>query len=428
MDKIRVVGGKKLKGQIPIAGSKNTALALMPLCILTDEPFVLSNIPDVADIKLMIKLLESLGVEIEELPTGSEFGRKLKLTATEITGTTAPYDIVSKMRASFWVLAPLLARVGKAEVSLPGGCAIGARPVDFHLSAMEHLGAEIKLANGYVNAKVPKKLKGARMTFPAVSVGATISMIMAAAVAEGTTTVMNSAGEPDVVNVANCLNAMGAKIEGAGSNTIKITGVPALKGVEHRVVSDRIEAGTYMMAAAITDGDIELIGAPCEHLSAVVSVLESAGVEFTYNKEKDSLRVRRSGKKLNGIDVITEPYPGFPTDLQAQIMAMLTIAEGSSMITETIFENRFMHVPELCRMGANIHAQTNSAIVRGEKELIGAQVMATDLRASVSLILAGLVAKGETIVSRVYHLDRGFEKLEKKLQACGAEIERIKSV
>src|SRR5579883_568227 len=425
MDKIRIRGGRPLEGRISIGGAKNAALPLMAASLLTDETLVLANLPRLADITTLSHLLVQHGVSVtmNGAEPGEERGHVLQFTAKRIASTTAPYDLVRKMRASVLVLGPLLARCGEARVSLPGGCAIGTRPVDLHLKGLERLGATVELRQGYVEASAPKGLVGAEIIFPVVSVGATSNLMMAATLAAGETTLINAAREPEIVDLAHCLQAMGADIDGAGTDRVRIRGVKRLGGARHAVVSDRIETGTYMMAAAITGGAVELLGGSYEAVAAVARALESAGVEIAETPR--GISVRRRNGRLTGIDVMTEPFPGFPTDLQAQMMATMTLAEGAAMITETIFENRFMHVPELCRMGANINVHGASAMVRGVRHLTGAPVMATDLRASVSLVLAGLAAEGETIVNRVYHLDRGYEHLEEKLAACGAEIERL---
>ncbi len=429
MDKIRIVGGTPLKGVIPIGGAKNAALTLMPACLLTGETLSLSNLPHLVDITTMANLLAQHGVGMVlngQAPNGGHSGRVLELTAAEITNTTAPYDLVRKMRASVLVLGPLLARCGQARVSLPGGCAIGTRPVDLHLKALEQMGARIDVDGGYIVADVPGgRLKGATVVFPQVTVGGTENILMAATLAEGETVITNAAREPEVSDLAYCLQAMGAKIEGIGTPTLRVTGVERLHGCDYAVLPDRIETGTYMVAAAITRGDIELIGARRDLMQSVEKVMAEAGVEFEDTER--GFRVRADRKPIRGVDIMTEPYPGFPTDMQAQLMALMATAEGASMITETIFENRFMHVPELSRMGARINVHGSSAIVRGVPRLSGAPVMATDLRASVSLVLAGLAAHGETLVNRVYHLDRGYERVEEKLAACGAVIERVKS-
>lgn len=421
MDKIRIRGGNPLKGQIAIGGAKNAALPLMAAALLTSDAVSLVNVPRLADIDSMAHLLVQLGVEVA---ISQRAERELRLIADDIRDTTAPYDLVRKMRASVLVLGPLLARTGRAQVSLPGGCAIGTRPIDLHLKALAELGAEIELREGYVQATVPGgRLKGAKIMFPKVSVGATENVLMAATLAEGETVLVNAAREPEIGDLARCLIAMGAEIEGIDTETLLVRGVERLHGCRHRVLPDRVETGTYMMAAAICDGDVELVGANLDLVGAVAKTLEEAGLSITETNR--GVRVRRLNGALTGVDVMTEPFPGFPTDLQAQMMAVMATAGGASMITETIFENRFMHVPELCRMGANINVHGASAMVRGVPRLTGAPVMATDLRASVSLVLAGLAAEGETVVNRVYHLDRGYERLEEKLAACGAEIERI---
>ncbi|MCA8909414.1 MAG: UDP-N-acetylglucosamine 1-carboxyvinyltransferase [Rhodospirillaceae bacterium] len=422
MDKIRIRGGRPLKGDIPISGAKNAALPLMAASLLTDEPLTLTRLPDLADIATMGTLLSGHGVEIERVRGEAGQGRAT-LTAKQITNTRAPYDVVRKMRASVLVLGPLLARTGTAEVSLPGGCAIGTRPVDLHIAGLEALGAKIELKDGYMHARAPNGLVGARIVFPKVSVGATENLLMAASLARGETVLVNAAREPEVADLATCLVGMGAEIDGIGSSTVTIQGRDRLGGTEHAIVPDRIETGTYAMAAAATGGSVHLLGADTQALAAVIDALAPAGVVFTATNR--GLKVERANG-LHGIDVMTEPYPGFPTDLQAQVMALMTVAEGASLITETIFENRFMHVPELLRMGANITVHGASALVRGVDHLTGAQVMATDLRASVSLVLAGLAAQGETTLNRVYHLDRGYEALEQKLAACGADIERVR--
>ncbi|MFI5017238.1 MAG: UDP-N-acetylglucosamine 1-carboxyvinyltransferase [Dongiales bacterium] len=427
MDRIRIRGGSRLKGEISISGAKNAALPLMAACLLTDETLRLGNLPHVADITTMANLLAQLGVAVHlngHASNGGHDGRVLELTARQITETRAPYDLVRKMRASVLVLGPLVARYGRAEVSLPGGCAIGTRPIDLHLQGLRQLGAEIELTEGYVIARAPKGLTGAQIVFPKVSVGATENLMLAATLARGETELVNVAREPEINDLALCLQNMGADIQGLGTDRIRIRGVERLKGTSHQTVGDRIEAGTYAMAAAITDGEIELIGARLGLLGAVADALRSAGVTITETNR--GLKVQRANGELRGVDVMTEPFPGFATDLQAQMMATMATAQGAAMITETIFENRFMHVPELCRMGASINVHGASAMVRGVPRLTGAPVMATDLRASVSLVLAGLAAEGDTILNRVYHLDRGYERLTEKLAACGAEIERLK--
>ncbi len=427
MDKIRIRGGSRLKGEIPIGGAKNAALPLMAASLLTDETLTLGNLPHVADITTMANLLAQLGVEVHlngHSGNGSQEGRVLELTARRIAETRAPYDLVRKMRASVLVLGPLLARHGRAEVSLPGGCAIGTRPIDLHLQGLRQLGAEIDLNEGYVVARAPRGLTGARVVFPKVSVGATENLLMAACLARGESELVNAAREPEIADLAECLRRMGADIQGAGTDRLRIRGVERLAGASHQTVPDRIEAGTYAMAAAITDGELELVGARLPLLGSVAEALSAAGVAIVETNR--GLRVRRADGELTGVDVMTEPFPGFATDLQAQMMATMATARGASMITETIFENRFMHVPELCRMGASINVHGASAMVRGVARLNGAPVMATDLRASVSLVLAGLAAAGDTVLSRVYHLDRGYERLTEKLAACGAEIERLR--
>jgi UDP-N-acetylglucosamine 1-carboxyvinyltransferase len=426
MDRIRIVGGAPLRGTISIGGAKNAALPLMTAALLTEETLRLTNLPHLADITTMAHLLAQHGVEMHmngENGGDGVHGRVFDLTAATISSTTAPYDLVRKMRASVLVLGPLLARCGIARVSLPGGCAIGTRPVDLHLKALEAMGAEIELTEGYIEARVAGRLKGGNVIFPKITVGGTENILMAATLAEGETTIVNAALEPEVVDLANCLVAMGAKISGIGTNVLRVQGVESLHGCEYAVVPDRIETGTYAVAAAITRGDVELIGGRLEHLEAVVKALDEAGVEITPTER--GFRVKADGAEIRGIDCMTEPYPGFPTDMQAQFMALMATANGASMLTETIFENRFMHVPELTRMGARINVHGSSAIVRGMPRLSGAPVMATDLRASVSMVLAGLAAEGETIVNRIYHLDRGYERLEEKLAACGANIERL---
>jgi UDP-N-acetylglucosamine 1-carboxyvinyltransferase len=418
MDRIHIRGGRPLSGDIAIGGAKNAALPLMAAALLTDDRLVLSNVPRLADIQTMTALLAQHGIAVE--PVGND-GRTLSLGGT-ITSTEAPYDIVRKMRASVLVLGPLLARVGEARVSLPGGCAIGTRPVDLHLRGLEQMGARINLDGGYIDARVSGRLRGVTIVFPFVSVGATENLLMAATLAEGQTVLVNAAREPEIADLATCLNAMGARIAGIGTGKLMVEGVPHLTGARHTIIGDRIEAGTYACAAAITGGSVRLRGARLEHLGAVARALSEAGVEIA--EAGNDLLVRRLNG-LHGTDAMTEPYPGFATDMQAQFMALMSVAEGAAMVTETIFENRFMHVPELNRMGARINVHGASAIVRGVATLSGAPVMATDLRASVSLVLAGLAAKGETVVNRVYHLDRGYEALEQKLAACGADIARL---
>jgi UDP-N-acetylglucosamine 1-carboxyvinyltransferase len=421
MDKLRIAGGKRLKGAIPIGGAKNAALPLMCASLLTDGELVLKRVPRLADIDTMTGLLVQHGVTVT-LKNGN--GYTMRLKADEVANTTAPYDLVRKMRASVLVLGPLVARHGRARVSLPGGCAIGTRPIDLHLKGLQALGAEVELEGGYVTARAPRGLTGGRVVFPQVSVGATENLLMAAALAKGETVLVNAAREPEITDLARCLTAMGARIEGVGTEKLTVTGVERLNGAEHEIVADRIEAGTYAIAAAITGGEIELTGVSLELIEAPAKTLGEAGVKVTATPS--GVRVAAGNRRPQGTDVMTEPFPGFPTDLQAQMMALMSVAEGAAMITETIFENRFMHVPELCRMGANINVHGASAMVRGVPALTGAPVMATDLRASVSLVLAGLAARGETTVSRIYHLDRGYERLEEKLAACGADVERVR--
>lgn len=427
MDSIKVVGGAELNGVIPISGAKNAALPLMIASLLTDETLTLTNVPRLRDVALLTQILSNHGVDYgvngKRIGQDDLEGQTLNLTAREIVDTTAPYELVSKMRASFWVIGPLVARMHEARVSLPGGCAIGTRPVDFFIDGLSALGADIEIEGGYVVIKAPGGLKGARVEFPRVSVGATHTIMMAATLADGETEIVNAASEPEVVDLAKCLTAMGAKIEGAGTSTIRIQGVKRLHGAHHRVVSDRIETGTYAMAVAMTGGNVLLQGAETTLLESALDTLRKAGAEIT--EESNGIRVKRNGNGIQAVDVTTEPFPGFPTDLQAQFMALMTRASGSSRITETIFENRFMHVQELARLGAQINIDGRTATVEGVSTLRGAPVMATDLRASVSLVIAGLAAEGETTVSRVYHLDRGFERLEDKLTRCGAKIERV---
>jgi UDP-N-acetylglucosamine 1-carboxyvinyltransferase len=417
MDRIRIRGGRPLSGAIEISGAKNSALKLMAASLLTDAPLVLSRMPRLADTRFLGQLLAHLGAAVQE-----QDGAKLSIHAAEIADPFAPYDLVRKMRASFNVLGPLLAREGRAKVSLPGGCAIGARPVNLHLEALEALGAQIELEEGYVIAAAPAGgLTGGRVTFPMVSVGATEHAMLAAVLAKGETVLENCAREPEIADLAGCLNAMGAHVEGAGEAVIRIQGVDRLSGADWTVTPDRIETGTYAIAAAAAGGEVMLSGAEAAHNNALWRALQKAGVTVTPGA--DGVKVARSGA-LKGVDVDTAPYPGFPTDLQAQFMALMAVAEGASVIRETIFENRFMHVPELTRLGADITVHGNEAVVRGPARLKGAPVMATDLRASVSLVIAGLAAEGDTVVNRIYHLDRGFERLEEKLSACGAEIVR----
>lgn len=428
MDKIKIIGNGTLNGTIPISGAKNAALPLMIASMLTREYLVLENVPRLADVNQLQRILGNHGVDItvqgKRAGQKNTLGQNLKISAESIVDTTAPYDLVSTMRASFWVIGPLLARFGEAKVSLPGGCAIGTRPVDYFLFGLRALGAEIEIEGGYAIAKAPKGLKGAEITFPGVSVGATHVVMMAATLAQGTTVIHKAAREPEVVDLANCLIKMGAKIEGAGTSTITIHGVTNLTGARHRVLADRIETGTYAMAVAMTGGEVFLDGVSPDLLQNALDVLVQAGVGI---EAKDGgIWVRRDpATPLRPVDVTTEPFPGFPTDLQAQLMALMTRANGTSRIRETIFENRFMHVAELARLGAKITLSGELAVIEGVEKLQGAPVMATDLRASVSLVIAALVAEGETLINRVYHLDRGFERLEEKLGACGAKVERV---
>ena len=420
MDAILVTGGSELNGEIPIAGAKNACLTLMPATLLSEEPLTLTNAPRLSDIKTMTTLLESFGSEVSNM----QDGKVLTMSSHNLNNLTAEYDIVRKMRASILVLGPLLAREGRAVVSLPGGCAIGARPVDLHLMAMRALGAEIELHDGYIRAKANKGLKGAIIEFPFVSVGATENALLAASLAKGTTVLKNAAREPEIVDLVRCLIAMGAEIGGEGTSTITIQGVDRLHGATHRVVTDRIELGTYMLAPAFTGGEIECLGGEVELLASFCEKLDECGI--VVEQTETGLKVKRSNSGLKAINVKTEPFPGFPTDLQAQMMALLCTATGTSILEEKIFENRFMHAPELGRMGAKIDVNGGIATVEGVNRLKGAPVMATDLRASVSLILAGLAAEGETLINRVYHLDRGYERVEEKLSSCGAKIERVR--
>ena len=419
MDSIVVKGGTPLNGQIQIAGAKNTSLKLITAAILTDEPVTLTNAPKLADIRAISDVMTSLGVEIAQL----EGGRVMVLSAANLTSHKAEYDLVRKLRASFQVLGPLLARTGEAVVSLPGGCAIGARPVDIHLEALEKLGATVELRDGYVHAAAPNGLKGCEIEFRFASVGATENAMAAATLAKGTTVIKNAAREPDTVALAECLNAMGAQIEGAGTDTLTITGVDRLHGVTQEVLTDRIEMGTFMVAPMIAGGSVELLGGRLDLVPCFAEKMVAAGAII--EETKLGLKVTKGDGPILPVDAKTEPFPGFPTDLQAQFMAMMCISNGTSVLEETIFENRFMHAPELLRMGANVEVQGGIAKVHGVDQMKGAQVMATDLRASVSLILAGLAAEGETIVNRVYHLDRGYEHVERKLSAVGAQIERV---
>jgi len=427
MDRISIVGGQPLHGTIPISGAKNAALPLMIASLLTPDTLILENVPRLADVSLLQRILNNHGVDVtvngKRLGDTAYQGQTLNISAAHIVDTTAPYELVAKMRASFWVIGPLLARTGEAKVSLPGGCAIGTRPVDLLIQALRGLGAEIEIDRGYVIARASGGLRGGDIVFPKVTVGGTHTALMAASLARGTTVIENAAREPEIADVADCLNKMGAKISGAGTTRIVVEGVPRLSGARHSVLPDRIETGTYAMAVAMTGGDVMLEGARPELLRAVLDALVEAGTEVAVTNA--GIRVARNGAGIAPVDVTTAPFPGFPTDLQAQFMALMTRAKGTSRITETIFENRFMHVQELVRLGARIHLEGETATIQGPCELKGAPVMATDLRASVSLVIAALAAEGETIVNRVYHLDRGFERLEDKLAACGAQIARV---
>ena len=428
MDRIRIVGGNQLNGVIPISGAKNAALPLMIASLLTSDTLTLENVPHLADVEQLVRILGNHGVDIavngRRERQGDSYSRTIHFTCRTIVDTTAPYELVSRMRASFWVIGPLLAREGKARVSLPGGCAIGTRPVDLFIDGLQALGATMEIDGGYINATAPRGgLIGTRYTFPKVSVGATHVMLMAASLARGTTVIGNAAREPEVVDLAECLNAMGAKITGAGTSTITIEGVTSLSGARHRVLPDRIETGTYAMAVAMTGGDVLLEGPRASLLDTALEAIRRAGAEIT--ETEAGLRIVRNGGGIKPVDVVTDPFPGFPTDLQAQFMALMTRSGGISHITETIFENRFMHVQELARLGARISLSGQTAKIEGVERLRRAPVMATDLRASVSLVIAGLAAEGETMVSRVYHLDRGFERLEEKLTRCGAIVERV---
>ena len=425
MDQIAVTGGTALKGSIPISGSKNACLPLMTAALLTDQPLTLTNVPDLVDIRTMGELLASLGAAVEHAP--AEY--RMTLRAERLRTPLAHYDIVRKMRASILVLGPMLARDGAGTVSLPGGCAIGARPVDLHLKGLEAMGAALDLRDGYVHASVPRsrtggRLRGVSFRFPVVSVGATENLLMAATLAKGTTRLVNAAREPEIVDLADCLIGMGARIEGAGTGTIEIEGVDALSGTEHRVIADRIEMGSFMIAPAITGGDVTLEGGEIGLVPALAEQLDAA--DIAVEETPGGIRVARRNGIVRPVRFATEPFPGFPTDLQAQMMALMTLADGTSVIEERIFENRFMHAPELARMGAKIAIEGGTATITGVERLRGAPVMATDLRASISLLLAGLAAEGDTVVSRVYHLDRGYERVEEKLRACGARIERIR--
>ena len=427
MDRIRIVGGQRLNGVIPISGAKNATLPLMIASLLTEDTLILDNVPHLADVALLQRILGNHGVDVmiagKRAGENGQNGRTVHISAKDIVDTTAPYELVSKMRASFWVIAPLVARIGEAKVSMPGGCAIGTRPVDLLIMALEKLGAEIEIEAGYVIARARNGLRGGEIVFPKVTVGGTHTALMAAALARGTTVIENAAREPEIGDVADCLNKMGAKISGAGTSRIVVEGVSSLHGARHSVLPDRIETGTYAMAVAMAGGDVLLQNARPELLQAALDVLVQTGVEVTPTNE--GIRIARNGAALAPVEVTTAPFPGFPTDLQAQLMALMTRAKGTSHITETIFENRFMHVQELVRLGAHIRLDGDTATIEGVPKLKGAPVMATDLRASVSLVIAALAAEGETTVNRVYHLDRGFERLEEKLGACGAAIERI---
>jgi UDP-N-acetylglucosamine 1-carboxyvinyltransferase len=428
MDRIKITGGAKLNGTIPISGAKNAALPLLIASLLTADRLTLKNVPNLADVNMLVRILRNHGVDLavdgKRATPGPYLGETFHLSARDIVDTTAPYEMVSRMRASFWVLGPLLGRCHQAKVSLPGGCAIGTRPVDLHLTGLKALGAEIDIEAGYVLAKAPKGgLRGGRVVFPKVSVGATMNVLLAAAMARGETVMENAAREPEIGDVAECLVKMGCVIEGIGTSTLRIQGRDRLEGAVHTVVPDRIETGTFAFAVAATGGDVVLAGARAAQLTSALDTLRATGADVT--EVEGGVRVVRNGAGIEPITVETQPYPGFPTDLQAQLMALMTTAKGTSVIRETIFENRFMHVQELARLGADIHLNGDTAIIKGVKGLTGAPVMATDLRASVSLVIAALMAKGETTINRVYHLDRGFEQLERKLSACGAQIERI---
>jgi UDP-N-acetylglucosamine 1-carboxyvinyltransferase len=429
MDRISIVGGKALNGSLPISGAKNAALPLMIASLLTPDRLTLKNVPNLADVNMLARILRNHGVDLsvdgKRANPSPYLGETFHLTARDIVDTTAPYEMVSRMRASFWVLGPLLARCGQARVSMPGGCAIGTRPIDLHLMALKALGAEIDIDGGYVVAKAPRGLRGARIAFPKVTVGATHAVLMAAALAKGETVIENAAREPEIGDVADCLVKMGARIKGLGTSTLYIQGSNRLEGAVHTVLPDRIETGTYAFAVAAAGGDVELRGARKSLLETAFAALEQTGVVIT--ETPLGVRVARNGNGLQPINIETQPFPGFPTDLQAQLMALMTRAEGTSVIRETIFENRFMHVQELARLGADIQLQGDTATIKGVPNLRGAQVMATDLRASVSLVIAGLMAEGNTTINRVYHLDRGFERLEQKLSGCGADIERLVS-
>ncbi|HEX5379919.1 MAG TPA: UDP-N-acetylglucosamine 1-carboxyvinyltransferase [Phenylobacterium sp.] len=422
MDRIAITGGARLEGEIPISGAKNSAIKLMAASLLTDEPLRLTNMPRLADTHFLGRLLRKVGSEIVE-SDGAD-GAETVLHTPEIVSTIAPYDLVRQMRASFNVLGPLIARAGQAKVSLPGGCTIGARPVDLHLEALRALGVTIDLHEGYVYAQAPRGLTGAEIEFPFVSVGATEHALLAAVLAKGETTLRNAACEPEIGDLADCLNKMGARVTGAGSPVIRIQGVDRLHGATHAVIPDRIETGTFALAAAMAGGEVRLTRTRSDFIASLLDKMEEAGVDVA--RHEDGVTIKRNGARLKAVEIETDPYPGFATDLQAQFMALMTLADGESVVRETIFENRFMHVPELGRLGAEIHVSGGEARIHGVAALEGAEVMATDLRASVSLVIAGLAARGETVVSRVYHLDRGFERLEEKLGACGAKVRRIK--
>ena len=427
MDRIRIVGGQRLNGTIPISGAKNATLPLMIASLLTDQTLILDNVPRLADVGLLQRILGNHGVDVmtagKRPGDDPNSGRTLHISAKHIVDTTAPYELVSKMRASFWVIAPLVARMGEAKVSMPGGCAIGTRPVDLLIMVLERLGTQIEIESGYVIARAKKGLRGGEIVFPKVTVGGTHTALMAASLASGTSVIENAAREPEITDVADCLNKMGAKISGAGTSRIVIEGVSKLNGARHSVLPDRIETGTYAMAVAMTGGDVLLQNARPELLQAALDVIAKTGA--TVSATNEGIRITRNGGGIAPVEVTTAPFPGFPTDLQAQLMALMSRAKGTSRITETIFENRFMHVQELARLGARIHLDGETATIEGVDKLKGAPVMATDLRASVSLVIAALAAEGETMVNRVYHLDRGFERLEEKLSACGASIERL---
>jgi UDP-N-acetylglucosamine 1-carboxyvinyltransferase len=429
MDRIRIIGGQSLHGTIPISGAKNAALPLLIASLLTEDRLTLKNVPNLADVSLLMRILRNHGVDLavdgKRSGPANHLGDTIHLTARDIVDTTAPYEMVSRMRASFWVLGPLIARMGQARVSLPGGCAIGTRPVDLHLMGLKALGADIDIDSGYVVAKAPKGLRGAHIVFPKVSVGATHNVLLAASLAKGETVIENAALEPEIGDVANCLSKMGATVEGIGTSVLRIQGRDRLEGAIHTVLPDRIETGTYAMAVAATGGDVILDGARLQDLKTALDVLAETGT--VVEETEAGVRIARNGGGITPVSVETNPFPGFPTDLQAQLMALLTQASGTSVIRETIFENRFMHVQELARLGADIQLHGDTATIKGVKKLKGAPVMATDLRASVSLVIAGLAGEGETTINRVYHLDRGFEQLERKLGACGAEIERLTS-